>query len=112
MLFALRDDKGNLVAVGEHKLSDHWQELDIHSDEARQFFQRQGVGTQALEDSDLQFIRVLDDLIELLIEKQAIQFTELPEPAQKKLLKRRWFRQQLKGDDDTTHLMDPEEDLL
>ena len=114
MLYGLRDNAGKLVAIGEQAISEQWQELDDASDEVIQFLQRQSPNgeTQALEDSDAAFIRVLDDLIELMIEKQLIQFTELPQPAQDKLLKRRWYRQQLKGDDDTTHLMDSQEGLL
>ncbi|WP_093447789.1 hypothetical protein [Thiomicrospira sp. ALE5] len=51
------------------------------------------VTIQALQDSDLEMIRVLDDLIELMIDKGVIQFTELPEQAQRKLLKRTQLRQ-------------------
>lgn len=47
---------------------------------------------QALQQSDLDMIRVLDDLIELLIDKGVIQFTELPAQAQDKLLKRTQLR--------------------
>ncbi|CAM3477342.1 hypothetical protein [Parendozoicomonas haliclonae] len=115
MLYGFRDESGNLVAIGEAQVSPEWQPIDEVSDETRAFLARQQasqIEANALQDSDLQFIRVLDDVIELLIEKQMIQFTELPQPAQDKLLKRRWYRQQLRGDDDTTHLIDPQEGLL
>ncbi len=117
MLYGLRDDAGQLVAIGEQQLSPDWQHLDESSESIRKetqlFLQKQkGLQLSELENSDLQFIRVLDDVIELMIEKQLIQFTELPQPAQDKLLKRRWHRQQLRGDDDTTHLIDPQEGLI
>ena len=114
MLYGLRDESGKLIALGEQQVSSQWQTIDENSEETKLFLQRQGQNSDisVLQDSDLQFIRVLDDVIELLIEKQAFQFTELPQPAQEKLLKRRWYRQQLKGDDDTTHLIDPQEGLL
>ncbi len=114
MLYGLKDDSGALVAIGEQQVSSYWQVIDENAEETKQFLQRQGQDseTQALQSSDMQFIRVLDDVIELLIEKQMIQFTELPQPAQDKLLKRRWYRQRLKGEDDTTHLIDPQEGLL
>ena len=112
MFYCLRDESGALIAVGEKQVAPEWQPIKEESEEVRQFLQRKVGSTQALEESDIQFIRVLDDVIELLIEKQVIQFTELPEPAQKKLLKRRWYRQQLRGEDDTTHLIDPQEGLL
>ncbi|MCL6268383.1 hypothetical protein M3P05_00270 [Sansalvadorimonas sp. 2012CJ34-2] len=109
MFYGLRDETGAVVAVGEKQISPEWQPMEKDSEEVRQFLQRQNSSSQ---DLDIQFIRVLDDLIELLIEKQTIQFTEIPEPAQQKLLKRRWYRQQLRGNDDTTHLIDPEKGLL
>ena len=49
-------------------------------------------GLAALRASDLEVVRVLEDLIQVLIEKGVIQFTELPEPAQKKLLQRKRLR--------------------
>ncbi|MTI15312.1 tryptophan synthase subunit beta like protein [Sansalvadorimonas verongulae] len=110
MLYGLRDDDGILIAIGEQAVSEQWQELDQNSREVLRFLNKQR--SSDLEDSDKDFIRVLDDLIELMIEKQLFQFTELPQPAQDKLLKRRWYRQQLRGDDDTTHLIDPQEGLL
>lgn len=55
--------------------------------------------------SDLALARVMEDLIDVLIEKGVIMFTDFPEMAQKKLLERRGFRkefsyvQNLFGDD-------------
>jgi hypothetical protein len=47
----------------------------------------------ALQQTDADVVRVLDDLIELLIDKGVIQFTELPPEAQQKLLNRSQLRQ-------------------
>ncbi len=47
--------------------------------------------------SDLSTVRVLEDVIDLLISKDLITFTELPEVAQKKLLERRSVRTEIKG---------------
>ncbi len=60
---------------------------------------------EKLEKSDLALARVMEDLIDVLIEKGVIMFTDFPEKAQKKLLERRGFRkeftyvQNLFGDD-------------
>ena len=45
-------------------------------------------------DSDLGLARVLEDLIDLLIEKGAFRFTDLPDAAQQKLLARRGLRKE------------------
>jgi len=50
---------------------------------------------QALANSDAEFARVTEDLIHLLIQKNIIMFTELPEAVQSKILKREELRSQL-----------------
>ena len=47
--------------------------------------------------SDLEFIRVLEDLIDLLCEKHIIAFTELPETAQQKLGTRKQVRKNMES---------------
>jgi hypothetical protein len=44
--------------------------------------------------SDLGLARVVEDLIDVLIEKGVFMFTDLPEGAQKKLMERRGFRKE------------------
>lgn len=51
----------------------------------------------ALESSDLGLIRVLEDLIDTLLAKDVIRFTDLPIPAQNRLLQRRNLRASLGG---------------
>jgi len=59
--------------------------------------------------SDLALARVIEDLIEVLIDKKLIMFTDFPEGAQKKLLDRRGLRKEFDlveglfgtGDDDS-----------
>ncbi|WP_019624189.1 hypothetical protein [Thioalkalivibrio thiocyanoxidans] len=46
----------------------------------------------ALQASDLELIRVLEDLVEVLTDKGVIRFTDLPDAAQKKLLGRKDLR--------------------
>lgn len=50
-------------------------------------------GLAALRASDLEVIRVLEDLVEVLIGRGVIQFTDLPAAAQNKLLGRKNLRQ-------------------
>ena len=49
----------------------------------------------ALQQSDLGLIRVLEDLIDTLLAKDVILFTDLPVPAQNRLLARRSLRSSL-----------------
>ena len=50
----------------------------------------------ALSESDVGLARVLEDVIDVLITRGVIQFTDLPEAAQSKLLERRETRANLK----------------
>jgi len=93
-VFVRRGDDGGIIAVSL-KPTPEIKERLAGDDASLQKFMREldADGSAALEASDLDVIRVLEDLIELLIGKGVIQFTELPEAAQNKLLKRRNLRQ-------------------
>jgi hypothetical protein len=52
---------------------------------------------QLLSESDLRMVRLVDDLIDLLIEKAVIKFTDLPFAAGEKYLQRQVARRRLQG---------------
>lgn len=58
--------------------------------------------------SDLEFIRVIDDLIHVLVDKKVIMFTELPPAVQAKVAERSQMRER---DVDALTLV-PEDDLF
>lgn len=53
-----------------------------------------------LTNSDLAFIRVIEDLVDLLIAKNILTFTELPEKVREKILSRKDTRGNLSGCND------------
>jgi hypothetical protein len=53
---------------------------------------------QLLSLSDISIIRILEDLIDLLIQKNIILFTELPEAAQAKINERKRVRERIDPD--------------
>jgi hypothetical protein len=53
---------------------------------------------QLLSLSDIGIIRILEDMIDLLIKKNIILFTELPEEAQKKIRERKQLREKISPD--------------
>lgn len=60
----------------------------------------ENLGTQALVDltrSDIEFIRVIEDVLDLLIHKKVLTFTELPEKVRDKILSRKDARGRLTG---------------
>lgn len=105
MLFALKDEQGQIVAVGEKPVTDEWVEVDLEDEGVYAFLQRNPTtGGMVMQAADADFIRVLEDVIDLLIDKSIMQFTELPGAVQKKLLNRRRYRDELRNKD-TTHLL-------
>ena len=48
-----------------------------------------------LEQSDLEMIRVIEDLIDILVDKNIITFTDFPEASQSKILTRQKIRDKL-----------------
>lgn len=65
-------------------------------------------GQPAILAKDLQLIRVIEDLIDVLVRKGVISTNDLPEPVQLKLLERQALRQKgqfgLKGQSDLIEL--------
>ncbi|WOG27998.1 hypothetical protein [Endozoicomonas sp. 8E] len=113
MLYALKDEKGEIQAVADRQLTDDWEVVNLEDEAVHTFLQRNPtIGSKVMQAADADFIRVLEDLIDLLIDKQIIQFTELPNPVQKKLLNRRRYREELRDQDDTTHLIDGGDEIF
>ncbi len=107
MLYVLRDDEGKINAVSEEQMSQSWEPAVLEDDELRAFLSRNpAIGERVMQASDAEFIRVLEDLIDILIAKQVFHFTDLPIPVQKKLLSRRQLRAEMQKNDDSTALMD------
>jgi hypothetical protein len=93
MPYVKRGDDGRILAAGLYPTEDMRELLPSDHPELLRF-SRDIMGGHAslLLDSDMKLIRVLEDLVELLLSQGVIRFTDLPEPAQQKLLERRNLR--------------------
>ncbi len=105
MAYVLRDQQGNIVAVSpELKLGEAWCEVSSDDSEYLNFLDIQLNKHHAFRESDIQLARVLEDLINILIDRSLISFTDFPSPAQKRLNERQTLRHKhrlhLLGDDD------------
>ncbi|KAF0225903.1 MAG: hypothetical protein FD176_58 [Rhodospirillaceae bacterium] len=102
MPYVARDDDGHIVALSEYPFADQAEDLPPDHPEVLDFVGRvvalreEGVGDPFL-DADLDFVRVAEDLIELLISKGVIALADLPPEAQEKLMGRRALRHSLGG---------------
>jgi len=95
MPYAYRDADGNIIAVYEQPV-EGCDEVTADDPALRAFVMKNMPGAQGDDwvQSDLALARVLEDLIELLIDKKLIMFTDFPAGAQKKLLERRGLRKE------------------
>ena len=96
MPYVTRDEDGRVVGVSEVPLEDDAEALPVDAPEVEALLRRLG-GVATLEgdqflDLDLDFIRVVEDLVELLIKAGTIRLADLPEAARDKLRARRALR--------------------
>ncbi len=97
MPFVKRDAEGNISAVFNKPIKEGAEEIRPNDPELVDFLHKNHPESAARRDfveSDLALARVLEDLIDLLIDKGAFRFTDLPEAAQTKLLARRGLRKE------------------
>ncbi len=98
MPYVLRDGDGQIVAV--HAIQSEQAQERVPADDPglREFIAASGDSADlqsVLIASDLELVRVLEDLIAVLIDKRIIMLTDLPEAAQRKLARRYELRSQL-----------------
>ena len=94
MPYVKRDEQSRIITVNLEP-GEGMEELPSHSPELLEFMRNVGLEQGTLQESDMRLVRVLEDLIDLLIDRDVIRFTDLPLPAQEKLMERRSLRQTL-----------------
>lgn len=98
MPYVKRDGDGNIVAVGEQPDEYFSEEVDQSDMQLRSFLYSVSEQHSIMGETDLNFIRVVEDLIEVLISKNYLRFTDLPPEAQAKIRIRQSLRNNKKND--------------
>lgn len=112
MPYIERNDQGEIAAV--HEIAQHAQDekLSFNSPELIAYLSKAIKSDQAkvaLSSSDGELVRVLEDLINTLIDKKVIVFTDLPFAAREKLSS----REKIRGDlNSLENLMGSDEAIL
>lgn len=96
MTFIRRDDAGQIVAVSREPQPGFSPASADDAAEVEAFLLTVAMNSDFLR-SDLQFIRVLDDLLEVMMEKNLLVFTDLPPEAQEKVMLRNQMRSLRRG---------------
>ncbi|MBM3108957.1 tryptophan synthase subunit beta [Pseudomonas sp. P66] len=99
MFYVQRNAQGELLRVEAAAFDEYTEELPADHAEIQDWFADDVVenSLKQLKQSDLDMIRVLEDLIEVLTTKGVISITDLPPGAQAKLLNRSSAREALGG---------------
>ena len=96
MPFVARDASGQIMAVAAAATGDATESVDAAAPELQAFLARLAPETSSdLARTDLGLIRVVEDLIDTLMDKNILRFTDLPEAAQQKLMERRSLRKSM-----------------
>jgi len=113
MPFVQRDQNNNIIALFADQQAEASEELKVDNQEIINFLKIPLLNnsdaeeqSQLLLQSDADFIRVLEDLISVLLDKHVFLLTDLPSAAQEKLLKRQKIRS------DYVDFMGEEEDIF
>ncbi len=97
MPYVKRDGDGRIAAVYQTAAEGAEEQITADDEELREFLiggEQETAAKREFMESDLGLARVLEDLIDLLIEKGVFMFTDLPPAAQQKLLGRRGLRRE------------------
>lgn len=108
MLFVARDRQGAICAMHPAATEDAQEVLAVDHPEVLKFINERWRQNEFSE-MDRNFVRVIEDLVELLIAKEVILFTDLPVMVQDKFMKRRQIRQTLQF---TSNYKEGESDII
>jgi len=95
MPYVKRNLDGDVAAAFAERQSDATEFVPDDADDLKPLVGDRSVNVdprKVLTESDLDFIRVIEDLVAVLLHKNIIQPTDLPQEARVKLLKRRRLR--------------------
>jgi len=112
MPFVRRDEIGNITALYEQPIDLQTESLAVDNPEVQTYLEqlrRIAAAKDLLSSSDAETVRVIEDLIEVLVDRRLIMLTDLPVPAQQKIINRQSTRQTLNRLD---NLMVDADDIL
>jgi len=100
MIYIERDGAGKITAIKRDEASSARAKEGLTRENLMEFLGSEEMPLSSykkvLEHMDSEFIRVLDDLVDVLVQKNVILLTDLPEDARKKIYDRKAVRQKIK----------------
>ncbi|MEM9255860.1 MAG: tryptophan synthase subunit beta like protein [Pseudomonadota bacterium] len=94
-VYVKRDDMGRVVLLSHEPGPECRERVAADNPAVAAFLKPLTTEQSQLDATDQDLVRVLEDVVDLLIAKGVILFTELPESAQEKIINRQRLRSQL-----------------
>ena len=107
MPFVKRDAAGRIAAIYRERSEEAQEYLASDHPEIAEFSGPDAGQHSSMLHSDLEMIRVYEDLIDILISKRIVVLTDFPTAAQEKLVRRKRLRSSLSS---LTEVLAPEDD--
>jgi hypothetical protein len=98
MPFVRRDENGNITALFEQARDPQTESVAVDHPDVKTYLEqvrRIAAAKDLLSSSDAETVRVIEDLIDVLVDRRLIMLTDLPVPAQQKIINRQSTRQTL-----------------
>ncbi|MFC7367342.1 MULTISPECIES: tryptophan synthase subunit beta like protein [Vreelandella] len=92
MFYIKRNAQGEIVMLSKEPSPECNDTINEDSPEVFAFLAEQTGQSAQFIASDLAFVRVVEDMLEVLLEKGVISFTDLPSAAQSKIMERKSLR--------------------
>lgn len=109
MLYAQFSASGEIQKLSS-SLVDGWEVIEADDPRISKYLNQHPeafrVIQEALQNKDLEMVRIIEDLVQLLTKNGIIRFTDLPLPAQNKLIAKQSLRHQLSNEDHFLHFDD------
>ncbi|TGU70347.1 hypothetical protein E4633_19360 [Geomonas terrae] len=103
MLYIERGEDGKIVALHKTPITQDAEQKPLMDTEVLAFLNESGAWGESLAFSDAATVRVIEDLVDLLVRKNVINFTELPEQAQQRIKTRQSLREKISASDLLVH---------
>lgn len=94
MFYVKRNAAGEILSLAKESNHEHADAIEANHPEVLHFLSQSG---EVFNQLDTSLIRVIEDLVDVLIDKNLLRLTDLPLPAQEKLLSRKKVRSSLKN---------------
>ncbi|WP_024852226.1 hypothetical protein [Hydrogenovibrio kuenenii] len=97
MIYVKRNESNQIIDICFDE-KENYEKSSIFNEEIKTFIQNSNNQNQVKEimtNLDLDMVRITEDVIEILIKKEILLFTDFPEAVQSKLLFKRFLRQAL-----------------